>query len=177
MKGLWISARHAGKGSALTSGTEASLHFPSATQVRIPAMCVFDCEASDIALLTTDTVPANMKFHQFASHNLHEKVYAAGFGDASDIGDGTPTIATGTVVRCKTDKKMKFHAEGANFRCNRFFFVEMVADYGFSGGPVYNSFGYVLGMLCAGDESGLPLTFVLSASHLEDAIQDVFVRV
>ncbi len=149
------------------------LHF-SVSQTDVAAVCVFDCVESDISFLTTEIVPTGTITHHFGNAHLHERVFAAGFGITSDIGDGTPTIAEGMVCREKADRAMKLHAEEAGYRCNRFFMVQMVADLGFSGGPVYNSFGQVLGMLCAGEMNGLPLTYVLKASHLEDNLQDVF---
>eukprot|EP00981_Chlorochromonas_danica_P004614 scaffold918_cov168-Ochromonas_danica.AAC.7 len=173
VKRVWISARHAGDGQPLKAGTTASLYM-SASQANVPAVCVFDCIESDIAFLVSDVVPFNVIAHNFGTAHLHEHVFAAGFGTASDIGDGNPTICEGMVCREKADKAMKFDAEGVEYRCNRFFMVQMVADHGFSGGPVYNSFGYVLGMLCAGEMNGLPITYVLKASHLEDNLQDVF---
>lgn len=171
---MWISARHAGNGQALIAGTTASLYI-SALQANLAAVCVFDCIESDIAFLTTDEVPAGVVAHNFGTAQLHQYVFAAGFGTASDIRDGNPTICEGMVCREKADKAMKIDAAGEGYRCNRFFMVQMVADHGFSGGPVYDSFGYVLGMLCAGDVNGLPLTYVLKSSHLEDNLLDAFV--
>ena len=49
--------------------------------------------------------------------------------------------------------------------------VDKVTDYGFSGGPVLNSVGRVVGMVCAGSYEGA--SWILKPEFIVDAVEDV----
>jgi hypothetical protein len=176
---VWGTARHGGEGNLLlTEGVTGNLRLVvGAMTVSRQFTCVHDCALSDLALITT---LANTAKGKEATGQVHlfkfdifqgETVYVAGFGQKVNIGDNTSAIVDCIVSKEMAGKALEDNpAELTGWSCSRFFILSRDVDYGFSGGPIFDHNGYLLGMLVASVAAPGCFSMALRATYIADAV-------
>lgn len=180
-RSVWITCKH---GAGDDDG-ELNIHDLvsiriSSSKTLLDAKCVYVDELSDMAIILAPVVPSLTSEDALVfgkSPAVCESVYVAGYG-VTVFGSEDPAVLcclvaheeAGPKFTKKHDKVVltdTFH----RWRSNRFFLVDRVVDFGFSGAPVINARGQVVGMLCASEYVGV--SWVLKRDFMKDDIIDV----
>lgn len=167
---LWISARHYG----ILKDTEVIIQIGKMTT---SGTCVFDDPKSDVSIVASEDLGflsssvGRIRFtSDFAQGSL---VGVLGFPVNSDNNLVTPTLTTGYVASTTAGLRSGLPAEAVEWRSHRFFMVDKNIDFGVFGGPVFDAYGGVLGMLCASCTYYTHASWVLKSSYMSDALDAV----
>lgn len=172
---IWITARHGGKTETpILVGVRTSIELR--TGHSFFADCIFDDPKSDISILISewsDTLPkARLVFN--TSIIVGTEIFILGYGNTSTPINGQSTLSKGIIaneVAAHFDVMPTQTAEELEWRASRFFLVNIVSDFGVSGGPVFDKYGYLKGMVCESHEIGI--TWALKADFMQDALDEV----
>ena len=82
-------------------------------------------------------------------------------------------MTSGYIASTPAGGRSGLPAEATEWRSQRFFLVDKSFDYGVSGGPVVDTNGDVLGMLCASCVEHSQISWVISSSYIRDALDSV----
>jgi hypothetical protein len=107
-------------------GTKVTLYQSSNGNARegIVATCVFESMGSNLAFLTTVTIPEDLKPARFADAKLYDRVFTAGFGNGCNVEGSGPMVMQGIVSH---EKARTFKFDGADGKYE-FFVVQMETD-------------------------------------------------
>lgn len=166
---LWITARHYG----MLKDTEVIIQIGKLTT---SGKCVFDDPTSDVSIVASEDlgILSSVGRIRFTSDVAQGRLVGVlGFPVNSDNNLGTPTLTTGYVACTTAGIRSGLPAEAVNWRSQRFFMIDKSIDYGVSGGPVIDTDGGVLGMLCASCINYSQVSWVLKSSYMSDALDAV----
>jgi hypothetical protein len=163
---LWITARHKTNGHLpLTVGTKGYVRL-STTSASINVTCIYDCVVNDVAVFASANAPKDIVAHRFLHVLLMEHVVIAALGS-----DGATKVVGATVIE---ERASKFNEDESEIRCNRYFVLQHKADNDFTGAPIVNSMGYVVGMVSYSDIDGKALSYCLDSIFLVDMFEQLF---
>jgi hypothetical protein len=177
---LWETARHSTENhDGIVTGTKGQLQVKSDAPVEFT--CLYDCEKTDLAILGCENISnTDLHIHEFGSLlYAGENLKLAGFGQSLERANPfVPSVKSVNVAltNCSIFDSEE-SAEHAGWRSLKFFVVDQVVDFGYSGSPVYYpANGDVIGMLCGRvEEEFANASMCLKANYIGDALVDNFV--
>ncbi|CAF4626866.1 unnamed protein product, partial [Didymodactylos carnosus] len=164
---FWVTAKHLGLDTA--TNKYAKIYLNRAEFLR--AKCVHASNKSDLALLITPTTFTNgMQKAEFIEKlpPLQTRAHMYGFGTYHHLDLFDPAVVH-AVISCEYYCLSKRSPKGASTK--RFFIVDRMVDFGFSGGPVLTTDGKVLGMLSMSPYSHD--SWALRAKYILKAIKEL----
>ena len=162
---IWVTALHLGLELGMLVGITKS------EKTTIDGTVIYTNTQSDIAIVETISSPNCDPLCFQSSRFASEKVIIAGFGDTMHGQDITPALVSCIIAKVeagpKPDPKSFQNVSGSSsnqlapggsssdqfqqWRTHRFFLLDKTTDFGFSGAPVVDDSGCVVGMLCASE--------------------------
>lgn len=104
-------------------------------------------------------------------------IFILGFGNTAGVIHGLATSAKGIIANEVASHYAVMPpqtAEELKRRATRFFMVTIDSDYGVSGGPVFDKYGYLKGMVCK--SYNINITWALKTEFMQEALTEVLVR-
>ena len=177
---LWATARHSAENhEGIVTGTKGQLQFKSDAPVEFT--CLYDCEKTDLSILGCENISnTDLHIHEFGNMlYAGENLKLAGFGQSFERANPfLPSVKSVTVAltNCSIFDSDE-SAEHAGWKSLKFFVVDQVVDFGYSGSPVYYpANGDVIGMLCGSFEDQFAkASMCLKATYIGDALVDNFI--
>ena len=174
---IWITARHGGQaGTPILVGVQCSLELRSGHSLL--ANCIFDDKKSDISILVSnwsDSLPA-ARLAFSPNITVGTNIFILGYNNTTTIKKGLSTLTKGIIaneVAVHFNVMPPQSAEELEWQASSFFLVHTPVDYGVSGAPVFDKYGYLRGMVCESNEIGL--NWALKADFMLDALKKVVV--
>jgi hypothetical protein len=178
---LWATARHStAHHEGVFTGSKGQLQIKSETSVEFT--CLYDCERTDLAILGCENIIGNVDLHVYEFGSLlyaGQNLKLVGFGQSLEMANPfVPSVKSVNVAltNCSIFDNDE-PAESVGWKSRKFFVVDQVVDFGYSGSPVYNPANCdVIGMLCSSFEDEFAnASMCLKAHHIGDALDDNFV--
>jgi hypothetical protein len=171
---LWATARRSTENhDDIVTGTKGQLQVESEAPVEFT--CLYDCEKTDLAILGCENT-SNTALHMHEFGNLlyvGQNLKLAGFGQSLERANPfVPSVKSVNVARTNCSI---FDCVG--WKNVKFFVVDQVVDFGYSGSPIYHpANGDVIGMLCGSFQKEFAnVSMCLKAHHIGDALDDNFI--
>jgi S1-C subfamily serine protease len=151
-------------------GTEVIIQLGALTAV---GRCIFQDKYSDVAIVAGDIIQTLLGTKRVLfSYNVTQGhlVGVLGFPISSDAHNGKPTLTTGFVASTGGGVRAGLPPEAVEWRNQQFFVIDKNMDCGVSGGPVIDTEGTVIGMLCASCSNLSQASWALSAAFMREAL-------
>ena len=140
---------------------------------------IYASELSDIAIISTSIVPlCDPLIIQSRRYELANAVIA---GYSMHGGDDKPALLSCHIAKVEAESTvaglLRHHQPDdkyAKWRTRRFFLLDKTTDFGFSGAPVVDSFGDVIGMFCASER--VSVSWALKSDFIDDALDECLLR-
>lgn len=173
-KPLWVTARHGG----MVEGVVGELHLNNKGPINFT--CVWDDPLCDLAVLASEDIASvTLASLDFSTQiRQAQSVVIAGFGDWLAAGEPLhPSTKTVHIALVSATQVLNSEDSGEDveWTCGRFFVVDSSVDYGYSGSPVFNKLGQVVGMLCSSQAAPDDVSNCLRAGTLDEQLKKEFV--
>jgi hypothetical protein len=177
---LWATARHSTlHHGGIVTDSKGQLSIKSETSVEFT--CLYDCEKTDLAILGCESISnVDLHVHEFGNALfVGENLKLAGFGQSLERANPfVPSVKSVNVAltNCSIFDSDE-PAEHVGWKSFKFFVVDQVVDFGYSGSPVYHPTSCeVIGMVCGSFEDEFAnASMCLKAHYIADALTDHFV--
>mmetsp|Transcript_28152 Transcript_28152/g.40079 ORF Transcript_28152/g.40079 Transcript_28152/m.40079 type:complete len:350 (-) Transcript_28152:147-1196(-) len=162
---FWVSCNHGKTNAGVTTGATGTILFEK--EVR-DAVVVYHDPSLDLILLSTKFKPRHIRTIDYDQIVFSSKlVYVCGFGSDTGTDSSKSSVLTCHIAHEEAGKRDEPALHHPRWRSPSFFLVDTTADFGFSGGPVLNDKGELVGMLCESAYEAtswcLRSTFIMSA--------------